>query len=63
MRCVEMPHSRSHSEHAGIESPLSALRPVSDTNDTKMETTGETAETIAEVLNALEARINTSYNH
>lgn len=34
-----------------------------DTNDTKMETTAETVETVAGVPNALEARINTSYNH
>jgi hypothetical protein len=45
------------------------LRPVErctlgggDTNDTKMETTAETVETVADVLNVLEARINTSYN-
>jgi hypothetical protein len=34
----------------------------SDTNDTKMETIAETVETVAEVLNALEVRINTGYN-
>jgi hypothetical protein len=34
-----------------------------DTNDTKMETTAETVETVAAVPNALEARINISYNH
>jgi hypothetical protein len=39
-----------------------SLAPGTDTNDTKMETTGETAETVTEVLNELEARINTSYN-
>lgn len=37
--------------------------PGTDTNDTKMETTAETVETIAEVLDPLEDRINTSYNH
>lgn len=31
-------------------------------NDTKMETTAKTLETVAELLNALEASINTSYN-
>jgi hypothetical protein len=33
-----------------------------DTNDTKMETTAETVETVAEDPNALVPRINTSYN-
>jgi hypothetical protein len=32
-----------------------------DTNDTKMATTGETKETVADVLNAIESRINTGY--
>jgi hypothetical protein len=31
-------------------------------SDTKMETTAETVETVAEVLNALEVSINTGYN-
>jgi hypothetical protein len=35
--------------------------PGTDTNDTKIETTAETVETVAEDPNALEARINTSY--
>jgi hypothetical protein len=34
-----------------------------DTNDTKIETTAETVETVAEDPNALEAHRNTSYNH
>jgi hypothetical protein len=41
----------------------SEIVPGTDTNDTKMETIGETVETAAEVLNVLEPPINTSYNH
>jgi hypothetical protein len=33
-----------------------------DTNDTKIETTGEIVETVAEDPNALEDRMNTGYN-
>jgi hypothetical protein len=43
--------------------PESEPAPWTDTNDTKIETTAETVETVAEDPNALEALINTSYNH
>ena len=42
--------------------PQNDPAPCTDTNDTKIETTAETVETVAEDPNALEARINTSYN-